>query len=130
MLIFEKEKYTQIPFFPRLISDDTSNDAVGLMMVVTLCSCVTCISLQAVQTLLAAFKAAPRISYGDEDLIYSCENERKQRWLFKFQINSFPSVSALLLLPSADTNTLSCFISILFSAAVCKHCQCFPIPRH
>lgn len=75
------------------------------MMVVTLCSCITCISLQAVQTLLADFKTAPRISYEDEDLIYSCENERKLRWLFKFQMNSFPSVSAVLLLPSSDRNT-------------------------
>lgn len=73
MLIVQKTKYIQIPVFSNKISDGTSENAVGLMTVATLCSYITCISLQAVQILLAAFKTAPQIIYRDEYLIYSCE---------------------------------------------------------
>lgn len=66
MLIFQNGKYIQIPFFPtNIISGGSSKDAVGLMMVVTLCLYITFTSLRAVQTLLAAFKTAPQIRYGD-----------------------------------------------------------------
>lgn len=117
VLIFQKEKYIQIQFFLQHNLYGTSNDAVGLMMVVTLYSCITCISLQAVQTLLAAFKTAPQISYGDEYLIYSCEKweEREVALQIPNQCCSFclslisAPCSCLLIETPLDASSVYCF---------------------